>query len=101
MSLISHTATSHAQAKLDRLYGDSREHASFALSLLADRRRAAAPRKLLAKLRAAVSRQSWASSPLTINAYYSAVMNKIILPLGILQHPFYSADRPEVSQMIC
>ena len=71
------------------------------MSLLADRRRAAAPRKLLSKLRAAVSRQSWASSPLTINAYYSAVMNKIILPLGILQQPFYSADRPEVSQMIC
>ena len=70
------------------------------MSLLADRRRAAAPRKLLSKLRAAVSRQSWASSPLTINAYYSAVMNKIILPLGILQQPFYSADRPEVSQII-
>ena len=43
-----HMATS--QGKLDRLYGDSREHASFALSLLADRRRAAAPRKLLSKL---------------------------------------------------
>ena len=39
------------------------------------------------------------TSPNTIkiNAYYTAVMNEIILPLGILQSPFYNEKRAEVS----
>lgn len=51
---------------------------------------------MFSRLTRAVSRDSWQTSPQTINAYYSATMNEIILPLGILQHPFYQAARPAV-----
>ncbi len=32
---------------------------------------------------------AWGMSPLTVNAYYSASENKFVLPIGILQYPFY------------
>ena len=38
---------------------------------------------------------AWLSPPETINAFYTAVMNQVILPLGILQPPFYDARRPD------
>lgn len=34
-------------------------------------------------------RRRWWLSPLTINAYYSAEDNKFVLPIGILQPPFF------------
>lgn len=36
----------------------------------------------------------WSMSPLTINAYYTSVYNKFVLPIGILQYPFYDASLP-------
>ena len=79
-----------------KLYGKTKEYSSFPESLLQDIRKQNSPSKLLAKLRRPVSKQSWLTSPQTINAYYTAVMNEVILPLGILQHPFYKAARPDV-----
>lgn len=34
----------------------------------------------------------WYMSPLVVNAYYSGADNKFVLPQGILQFPFFSAD---------
>jgi putative endopeptidase len=34
----------------------------------------------------------WYMSPLVVNAYYSGSDNKFVLPQGILQFPFFSAD---------
>jgi len=31
----------------------------------------------------------WGMSPLTVNAYYSGADNKFVLPMGILQYPFF------------
>lgn len=35
---------------------------------------------------------AWGMSPLTVNAYYSSSENKFVLPIGILQYPFYDKD---------
>lgn len=40
-------------------------------------------------LREGVNQAAWGMSPLTVNAYYSADKNKFVLPIGILQYPFF------------
>ncbi|MCB0342831.1 MAG: M13 family metallopeptidase [Pseudobdellovibrionaceae bacterium] len=37
----------------------------------------------------------WGMGPLTVNAYYSAMDNKFVMPIGILQYPFYDQNLPE------
>jgi len=46
-------------------------------------------KRQLAKIGRPVDRQEWGMSPPTINAYYSASMNDINFPAGILQSPFF------------
>jgi len=41
------------------------------------------------------NRDRWSMSPLTVNAYYSASDNKFVMPLGILQYPFYDPAAPD------
>lgn len=36
----------------------------------------------------------WEMGPLTVNAYYSAEHNKFVMPIGILQYPFYDPALP-------
>jgi len=43
----------------------------------------------IAKIGKPVDRGEWGMSPPTVNAYYSASMNDINFPAGILQPPFY------------
>ena len=43
----------------------------------------------LDKLGKPVDRTEWGMTPPTVNAYYSAPMNEIVFPAGILQPPFY------------
>ncbi len=42
-----------------------------------------------------VDRKLWGMTPPTVNAYYSAPMNEIVFPAGILQPPFYDAKRDD------
>ncbi len=44
------------------------------------------------KLKEGVNPEIWWMSPLTVNAYYSATSNKFVMPIGILQYPFFVAD---------
>jgi len=41
------------------------------------------------------NRDRWSMSPLTVNAYYSPSDNKFVMPLGILQYPFYDPKAPD------
>lgn len=44
------------------------------------------------RLREGVNQQAWGMSPMTVNAYYSPDKNKFVLPIGILQYPFFMKD---------
>jgi putative endopeptidase len=39
-----------------------------------------------------VDRERWGMTPPTVNAYYSATLNEIVFPAGILQFPFFDAN---------
>ena len=85
------------QAKLTKMYAHLPEESpSFPEALLAQTKRMRTPGRLMMRLRKPVAEHSWMTAPETINAFYTAVMNEIIIPLGILQPPFYKSGRPEV-----
>ncbi|KAF9325647.1 hypothetical protein BG006_010871, partial [Podila minutissima] len=42
-----------------------------------------------------VNRMKMQMSPQTVNAYYSATLNEIVFPAGILQQPFFHVENPE------
>lgn len=44
------------------------------------------------KLREGVNQEAWGMGPLTVNAYYSPDINKFVMPIGILQYPFFMKD---------
>lgn len=45
--------------------------------------------KVLKELTEPANQEAWGMGPLTVNAYYSGSENKFVLPIGILQYPFY------------
>ncbi|MBN9214965.1 MAG: peptidase M13 [Microbacterium sp. SCN 70-200] len=47
----------------------------------------------LRKLGAPIDRDEWYMTPQTVNAYYNPLMNEIVFPAAILQHPFFEMDR--------
>ncbi len=47
----------------------------------------------LAKLGQPIDRDEWYMTPQTVNAYYNPLMNEIVFPAAILQHPFFEVDR--------
>ncbi len=49
-------------------------------------------RRLISKLSKPVDREEWFMTPTTVNAYYSASLNEIVFPAGILQPPFFDPD---------
>ncbi|RZI81455.1 MAG: peptidase M13, partial [Microbacterium sp.] len=40
-----------------------------------------------------IDRDEWYMTPQTVNAYYNPLMNEIVFPAAILQHPFFDLDR--------
>ncbi len=56
-------------------------------------------KKMLRELNQPRNRDRWGMGPLTINAYYSPSDNKFVLPIGILQYPFYDPNLPEQTNM--
>ena len=48
--------------------------------------------RVFEKLRQGVNQQAWGMGPLTVNAYYAPEINKFVMPIGILQFPFFAAD---------
>ncbi len=49
----------------------------------------------LAKIGKPVDRTEWGMTPPTVNAYYNSSINEIVFPAGILQPPFYDANRDD------
>lgn len=50
-----------------------------------------------AKLGQPVDRTEWGMTPPTVNAYYSASLNEIVFPAGILQPPFFDAKADDAT----
>lgn len=48
--------------------------------------------KRMRELKEGVNFDAWGMGPLTVNAYYDSSMNKFVMPLGILQYPFFNAE---------
>lgn len=44
------------------------------------------------ELKEGVNQEAWGMGPLTVNAYYDPTANKFVLPIGILQYPFFVAE---------
>src|SRR5207248_1699836 len=51
----------------------------------------------LAKIGKPLDRSGWRMTPPTVNAYYSASLNEMVFPAGIMQLPFFSPDAPLAS----
>lgn len=50
--------------------------------------------KNLKNLRESLNPEIWHMGPLTVNAYYDPFNNKFVMPIGILQYPFYDPKLP-------
>ncbi|MBC7421142.1 MAG: M13 family metallopeptidase [Bdellovibrio sp.] len=48
--------------------------------------------KRMADLKTGVNLVGWGMGPLTANAYYDSSANKFVMPMGILQYPFFNAQ---------
>ncbi|WP_193597237.1 M13 family metallopeptidase [Microbacterium sp. YJN-G] len=47
----------------------------------------------ISKVGKPIDRDEWFMSPQTVNAYYNPLMNEIVFPAAILQHPFFDPER--------
>lgn len=52
----------------------------------------AAHQRSFKRLKEGVNQDAWGMGPLTVNAYYSPDKNKFVLPIGILQYPFFVSE---------
>lgn len=48
--------------------------------------------KMLSEVPKPTNKDAWGMGPLTVNAYYSPSENKFVMPMGILQYPFFVAE---------
>lgn len=46
-------------------------------------------KRTLERLKKGVNVHAWGMPPLTVNAYYDPTKNKFVMPIGILQYPFF------------
>jgi predicted metalloendopeptidase len=73
-----------------RTYDFEVSRASYAANYLAATRFEL--HRQLAKIGKPVDRAEWGMTPPTVNAYYNASLNEIVLPAGELQPPYFSKD---------
>ncbi len=52
--------------------------------------------KTLKDLRETTDKGRWEMGPLTVNAYYDPSFNKFVMPIGILQYPFYDPKLSDI-----
>lgn len=64
-------------------YSQSKPHENGKILALASHKRS------LKRLKEGVNHEAWGMGPLTVNAYYSPDSNKFVMPIGILQYPFF------------
>ncbi|GAB4520592.1 MAG: M13 family metallopeptidase [Haliangiales bacterium] len=74
-----------------RKYGFEVERDNYAANVL--RAQEAEVLRQLAKVDQPVDRGEWFMTPQTVNAYYNPLANQMTFPAGILQSPFFGADR--------
>ncbi|MEY4615413.1 MAG: hypothetical protein RJB66_373 [Pseudomonadota bacterium] len=60
---------------------------------------AAEYKKMIKAIAEPVNSDKWYMGPLTINAYYDPSANKFVMPLGILQFPFFDAEGSEIENL--
>lgn len=85
------------EEKLKRMYESVKmRNGSFLGTKLEQMREKQRPERLWERLQKEVASTGWLTPPQKMNAFYTPVMNEIMIPLGILQPPFFDTDRPEV-----
>jgi putative endopeptidase len=62
-------------------------------------RRRARLQKTIDDLHHKANQDAWGMGPLIVNAYYSENENKFVLPIGIMQYPFYDKDGDMISNL--
>jgi putative endopeptidase len=50
--------------------------------------------KMLKEFQEPANMDAWGMGPLTVNAYYNQSENKFVVPMGILQYPFFDSSAP-------
>lgn len=55
--------------------------------------------KFLKELSEPNNQDAWGMGPLTVNAYYNQSENKFVIPIGILQYPFYDQNNLEIENI--
>lgn len=58
-----------------------------------------AEEKVFTEIKKPRNRDIWGMGPLTVNAYYSPSDNKFVMPIGILQYPFYDPKLSEIENL--
>jgi putative endopeptidase len=55
--------------------------------------------KKLKSLKEGANLEAWDMGPLTVNAYYDPSSNKFVMPMGILQYPFFNAKGDDIENL--